>query len=84
MWNSFRYTDNNEESFIIYCHLIRNHSESGQIYASIELISNIENDITMTWQTIIKAATSTTQDLAQEIGNNEDNSCNSTLALLIQ
>ncbi len=48
------------------------------------LISNIENDITTTWQTITKVAASTTHDLAEEIGNNVDNARNSALVLPTQ
>lgn len=50
----------------------------------MELISKIENNTTMMWQMIMKAAASTTQDLAQEIGDNIDNTCNSALVLPTQ
>ncbi len=44
----------------------------------------MENDITMTWQTITKANASTTQDLAEKIGDNVDDACDSALVLPIQ
>ncbi len=79
MWNSLRHTNDSEEFFAIYCHLIQSHSELGQIQASMGLINDTENDITTTWQTIMKAATSTTQDLTKKIGDNMDDACDSAL-----
>lgn len=50
----------------------------------MELISNVENDIIIMWQTITKATTSITQDLAEKIKHRVDDACNSTLVLSTQ
>lgn len=84
MWNNLGHADDSGESSSIHCHLIQSHSKSGQIQASMGLISDIENDITTIWQTITKAIASTTQDLAEEIGDNVDDACNSALVLPTQ
>lgn len=80
MWNSIRRADDNGESSALHCHLTQSNKDSGQIQASMGLISKIENDTTTLWHTITKAAASTTQGAAEEVGD-DLNDCHESIQL---
>ncbi len=67
IWNSIRHADDNGEFSALHRHLLQSNSDSDNIQVHMSLINNIDNETTTLWQTITKAATSTTSDANAEM-----------------
>ena len=69
IWNSFRYTNNNGKSTILYHDLTISNIGSTQVNIKMGLISNIENETTILWYIITKTVVLSTLEIAREVGN---------------